>query len=451
MDNKKIYQKTLFFKWVTVGGIASILFLQIISLFSIYNNMSKIIERNINDAFSLSMEEYRDRVLHENYTKDLKFQIKSLKNEKNIREEKDYKYDYTGKLTIDDVMNKVIGMTIADEKYDLDLTSLENILRKNLMKSELDIPFGLTVYPVEKKNILEQSKNFKSQNFDHHSSRIEFDINREVQASFKDTHKVIFGKMIWYLVVSFIIFIIVAISFVYQLKIIIRQKKIEKIRQDFVDSMTHELKHPLQGALSLTEILLNPYFSNSEERRNEAILKIKNNLQAINLSIESILEKTYSDDLEYSAQLKLSNIKNIVNDIVSNLSLTYSNKPIKFNVSFDLAKEEFLLDPVHFPNAIKNVVENAIKYSKENIEINIKVFNDSEQLNIVIEDNGIGIKPENIELIFDKFFRVQQKGYGFGLGLSYVKWVCKIHKGEVSVNSVYNKGSVFTIQIPILK
>ena len=64
MDNKKIYQKTLFFKWVTVGGIASILFLQIISLFSIYNNMSKIIERNINDAFSLSMEEYRDRVLH---------------------------------------------------------------------------------------------------------------------------------------------------------------------------------------------------------------------------------------------------------------------------------------------------------------------------------------------------------------------------------------------------
>ena len=341
-------------------------------------------------------------------------------------------------------------MTIADEKYDLDLTSLENILRKNLMKSELDIPFGLTVYPVEKKNILEQSKNFKSQNFDHHSSRIEFDINREVQASFKDTHKVIFGKMIWYLVVSFIIFIIVAISFVYQLKIIIRQKKIEKIRQDFVDSMTHELKHPLQGALSLTEILLNPYFSNSEERRNEAILKIKNNLQAINLSIESILEKTYSDDLEYSAQLKLSNIKNIVNDIVSNLSLTYSNKPIKFNVSFDLAQEEFLLDPVHFPNAIKNVVENAIKYSKENIEINIKIFNDSEHLNIIIEDNGIGIKPENIDLIFDKFFRVQQKGYGFGLGLSYVKWVCKIHKGEVSVNSVYNKGSVFTIQIPIL-
>ena len=114
MGNKKIYQKTLFFKWVTVGGIASILFLQIISLFSIYNNVSKIIERNINDAFSLSMEEYRDRVLHENYTKDLKFQIKSLKNKKNIREEKDYKYDYTGKLTIDDVMNKVIGMTIAD-------------------------------------------------------------------------------------------------------------------------------------------------------------------------------------------------------------------------------------------------------------------------------------------------------------------------------------------------
>ena len=138
LGNKKIYQKTLFFKWVTVGGIASILFLQII----------------INDAFSLSMEEYRDRVLHENYTKDLKFQIKSLKNKKNIREEKDYKYDYTGKLTIDDVMNKVIGMTIADEKYDLDLTSLENILRKNLMKSELDIPFVLTLYHFEKNNIL---------------------------------------------------------------------------------------------------------------------------------------------------------------------------------------------------------------------------------------------------------------------------------------------------------
>ena len=74
MDNKKIYRKTSFFKWITVGGIASILFLQIISLFSIYNNMSKIIERNIHDAFSLSMEEYRDQVLQKNYTKDLKFQ-----------------------------------------------------------------------------------------------------------------------------------------------------------------------------------------------------------------------------------------------------------------------------------------------------------------------------------------------------------------------------------------
>lgn len=451
---QKLYKKTTFFKWLTAIGIFSVLALQVVSTISIYNNMSKLIEKDIKDVFVQSMKEYRDLEIQINKKDDLDFTIKSFKDEDEARKVVSEMglIDYSNKLTIDDIMNKIISIVITQTDIPINTKTIDSIFHKNLVKQGLEVPFGLTIYRAETDSILFQSDNFAQQDFQIHTPKTDFDINTEVRASFKDVYKVVLDNIFMYMFFSAIIMIIVSISLFFQLHLILMQKKIEQIRQDFVDSMTHELKQPVQGALSLTEILANPNFSNNEKQRVDAINRIKNNLQQIKISIESILEKSYSNDIEYIPNLKFEDITKIINTICSNMYLTHSNKNMQINTYFSNIKTKYAIDPLHFPNAIKNLVENSIKYSKPNekLQIDINVLEEDNYLKIKVKDNGIGIKPENLDLIFNKFYRVEQKGFGFGLGLNYVKWVCKSHNGSISVDSKYKIGSTFTIQIPCI-
>lgn len=446
MYNKKIYQKIFFFRWITITGIIMILFLQVFSLYSIFTNMSTLIEKSIYDTFSESMKKYRHIVLQKNYKKDIEFKIQSINS--SVTKNKNYEYDYTDQLTIDEVMEKIISITISEEKIPINIKDLEKIFSEELNKKGINIPFNIISYDSNNK-ATSNDKNISR--FTYQTPKIEFDVNTSVIAHYSDIHLLIIDKIIWYLIASAIIIVFVSISLIYQVSIIISQKKIEKIRQDFIDSMTHELKHPLQGVLSLAEILQNPIFSSNEEQRNSAIMRIKNNIQSVNIVINSILEKSYSDDTEYIPSLTFGNIESMINEIISNISIINYNKIINFNTTFNIEKKEYLFDNIHIYNAIRNILENSIKYSKdEPIKIDINIYNNMNNLCIEISDNGIGIKPEDINLIFKKFYRIKQNGIGFGLGLNYVKWVCQIHNGNVFVKSIYGQGTTFTLQIPIL-
>lgn len=449
VDNKKIYQKKHFFRWISIGGILFLLIFQFYSLYSTYQSLSKIINRSIDEAFVKSVKEHRNYRLTSIKNDSDKFSIKYKGSEKKSTPDSDFdKVLDFGELNIDDALYKVNSIAIAESP--LEINKLDSIYSEILNKEELSLRYDIVVY--KKDSIVLKTKHLSSIKKLESTSIKELDSKYNAQVFYKSPVTQIIQKMLWFFVLSVLLILIVSYALIYQLKMITRQKKIETIRQDFVDSMTHELKHPLQGALSLAEVLENHSFAENPELRNNAIKKIKNNLNSLGKLIDSIVEKSYSDKSEYTAELTKGDIVNDIDEIIANYTIS-SEKVINFTTNYHNLKSFYLYDKTHFPNAVKNLVDNAIKYSKNPVNINIKMWQESEQLIISVEDNGIGIRQEDLSNVFNKFYRVYspQKNKGLGLGLSYVKWVCEIHNGEVLVKSTFGKGSTFSIVIPIIE
>jgi two-component system phosphate regulon sensor histidine kinase PhoR len=256
--------------------------------------------------------------------------------------------------------------------------------------------------------------------------------------------------MLFSFVFSFVMLAVIVIALVYQFRVIGRQKKIESIRRDFIDSMTHELRHPLQGALSLSEILNNEKIVKNDSLRNNMLGRLKANLQNLDILLGSLVVQSYSEQLQNVADWTQGDLKSCIDELIAVCLL--SNKKIihfNFNCSDEITHCRF--DPIHFPNAIKNLVENAIKYSNNEVNIDIQAVIRDASIEVTVRDNGTGISREDMPHIFKKFYKGNSgiKNHGFGLGLSYVQWVCKIHGGEAAVSSAVNKGSVFTLTIPL--
>jgi two-component system phosphate regulon sensor histidine kinase PhoR len=149
------------------------------------------------------------------------------------------------------------------------------------------------------------------------------------------------------------------------------------------------------------------------------------------------------------------------NELIEGVVNTFKLKVEKYNgiISTDLRAENpwIFVDEMHFTNVIFNLLDNAVKYKKEEgeLQLHINTRNDSNKLYIEIQDNGLGIKKENLKKIFDKFYRVHTGNRhdvkGFGLGLAYVKKIIQDHKGSIRAESELNVGTKFIIVLPLLK
>ena len=159
------------------------------------------------------------------------------------------------------------------------------------------------------------------------------------------------------------------------------------------------------------------------------------------------------------ATLKMKDVN--ANELITGVVNTFALKVEKYNglITSELDAEcpWIFVDEMHFTNVIFNLLDNAVKYKKPDgeLRLNVRTWNESGKLHISIQDNGIGIKKENLKKIFDKFYRVHTGNLhdvkGFGLGLAYVKKIIQDHKGVIRAESELNVGTKFIIVLPILK
>ncbi|WP_158500313.1 sensor histidine kinase [Sphingobacterium sp. ML3W] len=355
------------------------------------------------------------------------------------------------KLTPDQVLYKINSYAIANAPFDI--TELDSIMSEVMKEKDILCDYDLIVYSSKESKELDATNRsiFNESSSTYSTSKKELDITRDVQMYYENPASIIFQKMLYYLMFSAIVLIVVIWAVYYQWQIIQKQKMIETVRQDFVDSMTHELRHPLQGALSVAEVMENPSFMESPERRSKAISRIKTNLDNIDQLLESIVIKSYSEELWFEPQLEVGNLHDVINEVITSFALNYI-KRVDFVTYFDENLTDVIFDPIHLPNAIKNLIDNSIKYSKEKVRIEISVILKEKWIHITVGDNGLGVKEKDLPKIFKKFYKIEhsKKNHGLGLGLSYVEWVCKMHKGNINVESKYNEGSKFTISIPFI-
>jgi two-component system phosphate regulon sensor histidine kinase PhoR len=350
-------------------------------------------------------------------------------------------------LTIDEISYLLNSVLIAQTPFEL--YKLDSIYSAILKEKEIESKYDIIIFEHKLNSILEQSNITGNVHYQFHTGRKELDSERDVQINFKNPVSLILKEMALSFIFSFIMLVVIVIALIYQSRIISRQKKIETIRQDFIDSMTHELRHPLQGALSLSEIIDNEKIAENNLLRSSMISRLKANLQSLEMLLQSLVVQSYTENLQTTAHWQQGNLKSYIDEIIATCSIS-NTKLVHFKTCYSEEITNCRFDPMHFPNAIKNLIENAIKYSNDEVTVDIRAVIKNETIEIMVADSGTGITKEDLPHIFEKFYKgnSSKKSHGFGLGLSYVKWVCDIHDGQVTVTSTVDKGSIFKLIIP---
>ena len=235
----------------------------------------------------------------------------------------------------------------------------------------------------------------------------------------------------------------------------LRQKKLNVIKNDFINNMTHEFKTPIATISLAVDALKNPKVFNSQEKLTYFSSIIKEENQRMNRQVETILKSVLMDRQEIQINKKPLHIHEIIEDVADNFALRLQEKGGDMEMHLNAETDLIEGDEVHMNNLVNNLLDNAVKYSKENVppHISLSTSSTAKKFVIRIEDNGIGMTRETVKRIFEKFYRAHTGNIhnvkGFGLGLSYVKTVIEAHDGTIKPESTLGKGSVFTIELPL--
>jgi two-component system phosphate regulon sensor histidine kinase PhoR len=269
---------------------------------------------------------------------------------------------------------------------------------------------------------------------------------------FPDQEKAVYKGMWLLLMMSGLVIIILIFSFYYIMANNLKQKKLSQIKNDFISNMTHEFKTPISTIALASEMLSDTSISHTPEKQQRFLKTIREENKRLSVLVESILQTSILDKGEFKLKLTQLDVHEIISTAISNTQLLIGQKNGSINTYLKAQKHVICADKVHLTNIIFNLIDNAIKYTREVPEINVTTYNTAEGIMIEIKDNGIGISKENQRKIFDKFYRVPTGNVhnvkGFGLGLSYVLAVVLKHNGTISVESDLGKGSTFKVHLP---
>ena len=249
------------------------------------------------------------------------------------------------------------------------------------------------------------------------------------------------------------IFIILA-SFGGSFYVIYRQKKLDDLKTDFINNMTHEFKTPVATISLASQMLKNERINTNAEKvlNYSHIIEEENN--RLSGHIENVLQVARLDRGEFKLKLDTLNINQLLSDIIDSLELRIENENGQITQQLSAENPVVIGDVFHLTNALYNIFDNAIKYRREeeNLKITVTSKNTIKGVLIIIQDNGIGFSKENQKKVFEKFYRVPTGNIhnvkGFGLGLSYVKVILTAHGGDIKADSEIGKGSKFEIFIP---
>jgi two-component system phosphate regulon sensor histidine kinase PhoR len=251
--------------------------------------------------------------------------------------------------------------------------------------------------------------------------------------------------------------LIIFAAFYLTINTMIRQKKLSEIKNDFINNMTHEFKTPIATISLAVDAIKNEKVQRDTEKLVYFSSIIKEENQRMNRQVETILKSALMDRQEVQLNLKPLHVHEIIGDVADNFILRLQEKQGMLETELNATDDLIEGDEVHISNLVNNLMDNAVKYSKENVPPIIKVVTSSnnKKFTIRIEDNGIGMSRETVKRIFEKFYRAHTGNIhnvkGFGLGLSYVKNVVEAHNGTIKAESTLGKGSCFTIEFDLKK
>ena len=249
------------------------------------------------------------------------------------------------------------------------------------------------------------------------------------------------------------VMLVVIFFFVYTLLVILRQKRLSEVQKDFINNMTHEFKTPIATIALSAEVLKQPDIIENPERLQQYTAIIEKENSRLRDQVERVLQIAMLDKKEAALKRDQVDMHQVIEEATKQVLSTLEWRAGQ--LVNDLKAKQFVVpgDPLHLGNIIRNLLDNAVKYSLEKPVVKVVTANRNGKLLISVSDKGMGISTEDQKRIFEQFYRVHTGNVhdvkGFGLGLYYVKRMVELHQGRVSVESRKGEGTTFTIELPL--
>lgn len=272
---------------------------------------------------------------------------------------------------------------------------------------------------------------------------------------FPELQKYIFSS-VRFMIPAIIFTVILLIIFIFTIYSIFRQKKLTEIKNDFINNMTHEFKTPISTISLAAQMLRDPSVAKSETMFKHISGVIVDETKRLRFQVEKVLQMSMFDKKVATFKPKEIDVNVLMQETVNTFRLKVEASGGTIDTHLDADDAVVYVDEMHFTNVLFNLMDNAVKYKSPDRELKLFVStrNESGRLVIVIADNGIGIKREDLKKIFEKFYRVHTGNRhdvkGFGLGLAYVHNIIQAFNGTIHAESEYGKSTKFIISLPLM-
>lgn len=333
-------------------------------------------------------------------------------------------------------------------------TNLKQVIGDRLKNNGIMANFEFAVK--EKGEFVLMSQNFFNRHSDYtYNRKMYFGESKSVASLFltfpDQTHDLL--SSIFLLLPSLIITLLLVLCFAFCITVIIRQKKLSVIKNDFINNMTHEFKTPIATISLAAQMLKDGAVNNSPTTIDHIAGIIRDESKRLTFQVEKVLQTALFTETRMKLKLKNVNLNEVVESLVTKFSLRVEDKGGQIFNYLEADRDEVYADEVHITNVVSNLLDNAIKYCVKIPDISVYTRNKGDEIIISVIDNGIGIAAKEQKLIFERFYRVSTGNLhdvkGFGLGLSYVKTIVEAHGGRIEVESAEGKGSRFDIILPL--
>ena len=364
------------------------------------------------------------------------------------------------KALLDEVIYSIL-YTASDKplKERVNFKLLDRDIHEELLNNGIDIPYHFTVSTADGREVYRcPDYTDEGKEYSYTQSLFQNDPPSKmgiVRIHFPEISSYIFSG-VRFMIPSIVFTCVLLITFIFTIAIIFRQKRYSEMKNDFVNNMTHELKTPI-ASISLAAQMLN----DDSVNKSESMMKhlggvIADESKRLRFLVEKVLQMSMFDKKDAVFKKKEMDLNEPLENIANSFTLRVEHTGGKIMMDIGAVDSAIYVDEVHFSNMIHNLMDNAVKYRNPDkpLELMLKTWNDEKHLYFSIQDNGMGIKKENLKKIFDKFYRVHTGNKhdvkGFGLGLAYVKKVVDLHQGEIKAESELGKGTKFTVSLPVL-
>ena len=401
-----------------------------------------------------------------NYDLTLKGNIDQRNTTASMREIMRGKYLYQKGLLDEVIFNIITRSSNRPISERADSAEVRSYLRSELDNNGLTLPFEFAVVN-RVGGIVYRSANYHPTPGDENSMFIQTLFPNDpknkmyyLKVYFPTKSDYIFGS-IRFMIPSFIFTFILLVTFLCTIILAFRQKKLTEMKNDFINNMTHEFKTPISTISLAAQMLNDGAVLKSPAMLSHISTVINDETKRLRFQVEKVLQMSMFE--RQKATLRLQNVD--ANVLIANITSTFKLKVEKYGgkieAVLDAEESTVNVDEMHFTNVIFNLLDNAVKYRREEEPLRLTVStrnvsqHGDERIAVTIRDNGIGMKREDLKKIFEKFYRVSTGNRhdvkGFGLGLAYVKKMVGELGGEISVESELNVGTKFIIKLPITK